>query len=96
MLNLSPHRRISLTMATDEADAALDHQRNGFTRVLKQRGGEKNYSRQRKTRQEPGVKIKHRALPVRRISAHTSAHAHASVHTFMYGGKRVGAVPSCC
>lgn len=28
--------RVSLTMPTDEADAALDHQRNGFTGVLKQ------------------------------------------------------------
>lgn len=42
VLNLSFHWRISLTMATDEADAALDHQRNGFTGVLKQ--AEKNYS----------------------------------------------------
>lgn len=29
-------RRVSLTVPTDEADAALDHQRNGFTGVLKQ------------------------------------------------------------
>lgn len=34
-LNLSPRWRVSLTMATDEADAALNHQRNGFSRVLK-------------------------------------------------------------
>lgn len=75
------HWRIPLTIATDEADTALDHQRNGFTGVLKQ--AEKIYSPLRKTRQETSVEIKHSALLVRRISTHTSAHAHASVHTFM-------------
>lgn len=68
-------------MATDEADAALDHQRNGFSRVLKR--AEQDYFPPRLTRQEPSTDMKHRTLLVRRISTHMSAHAHASVHMFV-------------
>lgn len=58
-------------MATDEADAALDYQGNGFAGVLKE--AETNYSHWRKTRRETSIEIKYTTLP----------HAYASVHTFL-------------
>lgn len=69
-------------MATDEADAALDHQRNGFSRVLKH--AEQDYFPPRLTRQEPSMDIKHRTLHVREdFHTHVCTRTRISAHVYV-------------
>lgn len=87
-LGLSLHWRIPLTMATDEADAALDHERNNLTGLL--RTGEEELLPIEE--HETGDRCGNQTHLVRRISAHTSAHA--SVHTCMCAGRGWAGYPA--
>lgn len=81
------HRRAGLTMAADEADAALHHQRNGFSRVLKRMRDMFYHFKEHETGDHCGNKT-HVCALFRNISkththTHTSAYEHASMHMLM-------------